>query len=618
MNSNNEVWTGKDKLFENVWCIKDIGTSEYKRLAKISQTATPWVSNIQYGHNMVYFCVVVIALFILKNLIYLRQDRLKGGSKADSIFGSIYYKIAAINRWISYRRIPSFLCEIFQLPSSMGNFLLISAGLVYMLCYAFIPKPWYRGCRGFGSPPLSIRAGLQSTALLPFIFMLSGKVNIISQVTDISYEKINVYHRWLSIICCFLGWVHTIPFYIQSVQEGGRERLAYMERTNKYFYNGIPPILFLTILTIFSHSALRARFYEFWLQIHWICAIGMYISLFIHIDNSLQSWKYMAATVVFWVVQLMWRALSKGMFKPNKYGMTNKCKMRKYASNSDKDHYFEILIENSDDLRWEPGQHIFLRIPGVRVLESHPFSIVSSYEPSEETHLKFIVKTGGLGGLTRYLYDKLPDIGYTDFDVMVDGPYGGSQRKTQRFDSVYLLASGTGISAVLPFLYESCKKFNSTESITKAVSFDWIVKTSDNVEWILPELQKIVNMNEDLIRSKMININIYISESVESSNTEFLDMLNTHVVSESESSESKNNAEIEKTGLVNISNLKPDIKSLVENYRESLQAKNIFILSGSESMKVQASNAIAGLQCEVFNSKKTVNEIYLHSETFGW
>lgn len=617
MNNAGQIWTDKDKKFEDVWCIKDIGTPEYNRLKAISQASVSYAGNMKYGHNMVYFCAVVIALFIVKNWIYRRQDSSK--AKGSNLFlQTIYYKVAAINRWISYRRIPTLLCEIFQLPSSMGNFLLIMAGCLYMLCYAFIPKPWYRGCRGFGSPPLAVRTGLQSTALVPFIFMLSGKVNIISQVTDISYEKVNVYHRWLSVICCFFGWLHTIPFYIQAVQEGGPERLAFLERTNKLFYNGIPPLVFLTVLTVFSHSAIRARFYEFWLQIHWICALGMYISLFIHVSNMLEAWHYLTATIVFWVVQLMWRALSKGMFKPNKYGMTNKCKMRKHASNSDKDHYFEILIENSDDLCWEPGQHIFLRIPGVRVLESHPFSIVSNYEPSEESQIKLIIKTGGLGGLTRYLYGKLPDSGYADFDVMVDGPYGGSQRKAEKFDSVFLLASGTGISAVLPFLYDSCKKLDSANSITKYISFDWVIKTSDNVEWILPELQKIIKSNESYIRNGVVNINIHIAEAVESGNTELLDLISSNTILESESSDSKTDIADEKHGLINIVNQKPNIKSLVEKSRDSLQSKNIFILSGSDSMKVQASNAIASLQSEIFSKKRNVNEIYLHSETFGW
>lgn len=630
----------RDVFHDGVWCIADIGTTEYNAKKAISQATVEWGNQALYGHYIVYLFTVIIFIFIIKRILYILTDNSSKIINSDSNFvKNWYYKICAINRWICYRRFPSFICEIFQLPSSMGNFLLIMAGCLYILCYSFIPKFWYRECRGFGSPPLAVRAGLQSTALVPFIFILSGKTNLISQLTDISYEKLNVYHRWISGMCCFLGWLHTIPFYIQAVREGGIKRLEYFQRTEELFVNGIPPLVFLTVLTIFSHSYIRMIWYELWLQIHWICALGFYISLFIHVYPEMDAWKYMVATIVFWITQLSWRALTKAMLRPNKgFLRSNTCKMKRFISNNENEHYFEILIENSNDFSWVPGQHLFLRIPGLRFIENHPFSISSYFEPKENTNIKLIIKAIGFGGMTDQIYKKLPDIGYTDSTVFIDGPYGGCSRPIDAFDSIFLLASGTGISAILPFLHDSCKKIKYSNGIIKRVNFDWIVRSSDNIEWIIPELKNIVQNYNELIKDGHINVNIHVKEDIGMNGGNTIEMLDNEInsplsspspsPSPSSDSESDNKEEINPLELkdnkvntfnmVNIINSKPSIKELIKDISPILLERNIFIVSGSDSMKVQVSNSVASLQTEVLKKGSGVREIYLHSESFGW
>lgn len=627
MDSAESTWSGKDKLFHGVWCIKDEGSTEYATLASASQTAVSWKSQESYGHNMVYFCVVCIAVFIVKRMVYLFVDRNSQMIRASSnSMKRWYYEIAAINRWVCYRRFPSFVCNAFQLPSSMGNFLVIMGGCLYMLCYTFIPKFWYRGCRGFGSPPLAVRAGLESTALVPFIFITSGKTNLISQLTDISYEKLNVYHRWISTMCCLLGWVHTIPFYVQAVQEGGGARLAWFQRTEDEFVNGIPPLVFLTVLTVFSHSYIRARWYELWLQIHWVCALGFYISLFYHCYPSLNSWKYMVATIVFWFSQLLWRAVNKGMLRPNKGFMKpNRCKMRRFGSSGENDHYFEIVVSNSNDFSWAAGQHVFIKVPGLRCIESHPFSIVSYFEARESTDIKLIIKTIGWGGMTRFLYDKLPDSGYSESNIYIDGPYGGCSRQVGSFDSVFLVASGTGISAILPFLHEACEAIGSGKQVTQTVRLDWVIRDPQNIEWIIPELKKIVNAHAEIFQGKRGVVNVFISEDLGFTSKEALESLKTErliLPSSSESDLEEKSVGERNVGLeaefIHVVNEKPKIGERIEETRGELQRRNMFIVSGSDSAKVQASNAIAKLQTEVFNRGRDVEEIYLHSESFGW
>ncbi|GME96606.1 unnamed protein product [Ambrosiozyma monospora] len=386
---------------------------------------------------------------------------------------------------------PFFLCEFFGLPSSVGNLAIVCAGLLYSLCYTLIPHFWYRECRGFGSPPLAVRAGVVSTALVPFIYILSGKSNLICGLTGISYEKINVHHRWVSIISYIAAWVHTAPFYIQSSREGGLERLAYMQKNNVLFRTGIPPIVFMTILCILSHSYFRVVWYELFIHLHWISAVGFYIGLIYHCFQELNTEKYMYATVVFWITQLVYRAVVKSCFKPNKgFLKANPCKISRFMSSSPDNQCYQILIENTNEFHWVPGQHLFLRFPGLRVLDNHPFSILSLYEPSEDGKIKLVIKP--MHGLTRKIYDSVPETGFLDGKVFVEGPYGGCERDYNSFDSLFLVASGTGIAATLPFLLKASQDIVSGNTKLHHVRLDWIIRDNDSVEWIVPELTKLI------------------------------------------------------------------------------------------------------------------------------
>jgi predicted ferric reductase len=354
-------------------------------------------------------------------------------------------------------------------------------------------------------------------------------------------------------------------------------------------------------LTIFSHSKIRAIWYELWLNVHWICAIGFYISLFYHAYGELNANKYMIATIVFWGTQLCWRAINKSFLRPNSgFLRSNNCKMRIFASNSDKDHYFEIIIQNSNEFSWVSGQHLFVRIPGLRFLENHPFSIVSSYEKCSDSNIKLIIKACNWGGMTNYIYSKLPDNGHTDFNVFIDGPYGGCERQICAFDSIYLLASGTGISAILPFLMDSCKNIHSGSGNLKKARLDWIIQNSQNIEWIFEELQTIINKYNYLILQKNIEINIHVKEDMSDSNYDSLQFLNP--ICENP---------------INIVNQKPTIRAIIEKHKDTLERRNIYIVSGSDSMKVEASNVLADLQLQVLESGN-IEEIYLHTESFGW
>lgn len=90
----------------------------------------------------------------------------------------------------------------FQLPRSPAWFRLPPLGTIGMLLFYLgfvMGLEYYRnfipGAQHYQA--FSLRATWLSVAQLPLLILLSGKVNLIGLVTGISYERLNVLHRWV-------------------------------------------------------------------------------------------------------------------------------------------------------------------------------------------------------------------------------------------------------------------------------------------------------------------------------------------------------------------------------------------------------------------------------------
>ena len=93
--------------------------------------------------------------------------------------------------------------------------------------------------RGYGSPPLAVRTGLMAAAGTPLVVALAGKANFISALTGIGHERLNVVHRWVGGMILGLSVVHTIPFIVAPLKDGGREALRKQYYKKRGFEVGV-------------------------------------------------------------------------------------------------------------------------------------------------------------------------------------------------------------------------------------------------------------------------------------------------------------------------------------------------------------------------------------------
>jgi hypothetical protein len=148
--------------------------------------------------------------------------------------------LIACFRFIFYRPAPEIRFRKTWKPTEFPAFstvMIAFLGVTMSVLYCFIQQPLYWQSMAFGAPPVAVRSGMMAVSLMPWIIAMAMKTNLVSLVTGIGHERLNVLHRWGAYLCLLLSLIHAVPFYVQRL----RDRSGY-ETYKTYFQTGGLPI----------------------------------------------------------------------------------------------------------------------------------------------------------------------------------------------------------------------------------------------------------------------------------------------------------------------------------------------------------------------------------------
>lgn len=251
-----------------------------------ANTVDPWSQSGKYALGWVYFCVILLVIASALRFYHLWTDKIRTALHKEDVLENAKtaspdtdYELSALStdkstskffprtgalpeppktqssvssspifnngialfRYAFYHPIPALRIRKHWRPivfPSLGAICIVSAALIFVLLYCFVPQPLYWRSIRFGSPPLAIRAGMIAVAMMPWIVALSMKANFISILTGMGHERLNVLHRWLAYIFLLLSLIHTIPFYVTPVWDHGGLIVfrSYLTNTGIYIY----------------------------------------------------------------------------------------------------------------------------------------------------------------------------------------------------------------------------------------------------------------------------------------------------------------------------------------------------------------------------------------------
>ncbi|EED19364.1 metalloreductase transmembrane component, putative [Talaromyces stipitatus ATCC 10500] len=488
----------------------------------------PWSQSGKYGLGWVYFSVVIVVLTSLVRVdnnvtspygntmsasdqeltsaatdsstrkFFPKTGPLPSSSRQheSSLLAPASFVVAAF-RWIFYRPIPTLsIGKIRIVFPALSVVALIATGLVFVTLYCFVPQPLYYTSIALGSPPLAIRAGMIAVAMVPWITALGTKPNILAIVTGISHERLNVIHRWLGYLCLFMSLVHMIPFYITPVWEDAGAYTLFSQNlvppgAHMYIYgSGIAAFVPLAVLCVHSFSVIRSKAYELFAYLHGPIAVVFLGMLIWHTKNFLLSWNYIWATIAVWFFSYCVRGIYLNWFSPLRFGwlIGEECSVTILPGDA-------VKVTIPTEMRWRPGQFVYLRMPGISPLENHPFTIASlcsddfpsNYGPEFRD---MVLVFQPFGGFTKKVMKTARRKGpYKIYRAMLDGPYGGMQRELAAFDDVVFFAGGSGITAIASQLLNLIKKMRDGHAVTKTVRVVWALRRPETMEWFKEELR---------------------------------------------------------------------------------------------------------------------------------
>lgn len=378
-------------------------------------------------------------------------------------------------------------------------------------------------------------------------------------------------------------------------------------------YSGVPALAILAGLVFLSIPWIRKRLYETFYFSHVAMAIVYLALLFWHADNLIDSWAYLWATLALLLAQ--WLARLFYYTRPLNLRNTWLSGAITTATNLP-GGMTSIEISSPSDFKYRPGQHCFLRFPALSLLDNHPFTIASAPPDiisDQKTHeLLFMARTHS--GFTKKLSTWCTNNPEKALLAWVDGPYGGINRNIESlYDTILLIAGGSGITACLPWI-----KFvaQAKDSHVTRVVLRWAVKDRSHLTWADETLREVRTLLQQAKEMITLDIQFFITQS----NNNAPDDL-AIVAKEAEESKSGDEAVTVDSSVASMDSRslncvsgRPSLKAIVSE--EADRGSKVFVIGcGPEAMRVDLSNAVAAAQSIVFAGK--TQEVALHLEAFG-
>jgi ferric-chelate reductase len=479
-----------------------------------------------YATDFWYGIVVVIGIATIFNVTWkvLLQMRIRAAAanrarpaSARSAFTKILGGVTAICREATYPQYsPAKTYRWLKVPP-FGIMLLLVSYLAFILALEFNDNN-IDGAQHYTS--LGVRASWLAVSQIPLLLLLAGKANLIGALVGVSYERLNVLHRWVSrsILLCI-----TLHFGYQSYGWNLYGLMQLEWDTDTCPLTGIAAYSLLLWLNLTSLAPIRNRFYEIFVIQHIISFIAFIYLVMAHIPSTaLYARTYVYVGVGIYFLDRLIRTI--------RYAYNNIRPGR--ASLTALDGGVTLVRVQSKQIKsWAPGSHVLLSIPRLGFGQSHPATVIS-VPSSHNGDLVFILKchkgftsrilkSATISQTSQKLPDSKPESAVSSasaapektYIALIGGPYGASNSDPAAFDTVLLISGSTGvtfmISNLLSLAHRAQTTANNSRLPLRRVDFVWVIKQACWTSWIADELGAAVR---DLqARGVDANVKIYVT-----------------------------------------------------------------------------------------------------------
>lgn len=442
--------------------------------------------------------------------------------------------------------------------------------------------------------------------LLPFVLVLGTKANLISMLTGVPHEKLQVFHHWASYAMFVLALIHTFPFIIVHIDKGD---MVKQWKTEVTYWTGVAALIPQAYLTFMSLPAIRNRYYEFFKATHITVALLFVLFFFFHCDFRLTSWDYFIAGGALYLFSLCAAYIRTTLL----HG--------RHKATLDVLPCGLVRIKIPTFITWSPGQHVFLRFLnasqlGLHSLTAHPFTITSiahdAASLSKHNELVFYIQPRG--GITARLASLAAQRPGTEQTVLLEGPYGGlaasAGKDLARFDLVLVISGGSGSGFSLGIVDAVLASSSHSSSSTPALQTIFATRNQSMAEWYVEEIESRISTSNVSTRGGDVSASVFVTRQQEQQ----------HRQTDDESKLPSTKPLARSMSQIGITHgPPPDLPAFIAGCTSPSSARGkrlgIFVC-GPASMLHDVRNAAARAQRDVLGDGP--EEVYLHLEPFSW
>ncbi|KAI0118855.1 ferric-chelate reductase [Nemania sp. FL0031] len=491
---------------------------------------TPAMEDQSLANYLLFITAVGSALLIIWRLsmAITRYVRTAASLNNDTqrFFARPSYKFSWIKKHILYAPLLgkrhnrefqlSSAVNVGTLPSRF-QFIFLIAYFATNVAFTVVHIP-FAGSAADGLKQLRNRSGTLATVNMIPLFILAGRNNPLIPLLGISFDTMNLLHRWFGRIVAIEAVVHTLAFYAASALKTGWGPAFNSTFTSPFLIYGFVATIAMVVILFQAASISRHAFYEIFKIGHIILAVASVVGLWYHLDlKGLDQLKWLVAVVPLWLGDRFLRFARIIYHNFGKGG--TKTLVEALPGNA-----VRVTVTMARPWGFRPGQHAYLYMPTISFWQSHPFSMAWSEEAENlsadklamnrqdilgmrKTSMSFVIRART--GMTNTLYERAaanPD-GRLITRCLVEGPYGG-EHSLDSYGTVMLFAGGVGISHAVPYVRHLVAGFANGTVATRKVVLVWIIQSPEHLEWIRPWMTQILAMDR---RREILRIMLFVS-----------------------------------------------------------------------------------------------------------
>ncbi|KAF2875483.1 ferric reductase [Massariosphaeria phaeospora] len=354
------------------------------------------------------------------------------------------------------------------------------------------------------------RTGIMAVINMIPLFLLAGRNNPIIKLTGISFDTMNLIHRWFGRITVLEAVAHTAAWIAGKVHKAGWIAVTKAFTSSPFIITGLIGTCAFVFLLLHSPSPVRHAYYEVFLHMHIFAAAVAVGGVWWHLKLKMMDHLYMMYGVVaLWAFERAYRFVRIVMRNVGNGGTQADIEVLPGDA-------LRITVRMARPWAFRPGQHAYLYMPSIGLWTNHPFSMAWSEEEEDvnvqsmmadekglpmnrqdileanKTSMSFIVRRRT--GFTEKLYKKadLSAAGKFSTTAFVEGPYGGENLSS--YGTVMLWAAGIGITHQVPHVRDLVASYANGTTATRRLTLVWIIQSPEHLEWIRPWMTQILAM----------------------------------------------------------------------------------------------------------------------------